>query len=291
MIDSTSHGSSLSNRAVSGFAISIATSMALESIFAPRQKPYDPSRPIPQRIDINKYQEIWINLFTLFRNISGAVDKEVFVSAAEEELKDVLLFELEIIESLFQVEGSGFCKPRFYFCTYDDLYLGRVNKFVKVRHDKTEYQKIFKAKLMKTMDLLVKERSDLFMFNTEIETKQRTNSLILTHVPHDYTSFHRFSKLDLLESHTGVLKPRYVWYTKYYPVGDMDLSHIPFHKKLLFIFGDKVLIQPMDIRLRRQIVDLAKRRQWTQLTTITKVDFDFNLDIKEPFVLEVLRSL
>ncbi len=71
----------------------------------------------------------------------------------------------------------------------------------------------------------------------------------------------------------------------------MDLSHLPFLRKLLLVMGDKVLIQPNDIRLRRQIVDISVKRNWTNMTTLEKINIDLELEIKEPFVLQLLKQL
>lgn len=287
----SSLGDSLDNRVISALPLSIATSLALESVFNPQLKPYDSKREAPDRIDISKYQEMWFNLWTLFRNISSAVNKPVFLHANEAELKDVLAFELEVIDSLFRNEGNGFCKPIYYFCNYIDLYTGHAGKNIKLRQDKTDFQKTFKYKLVSAIKLLIKDRPDIIQLNTVIKPVHKTKALMLSHVPHDLTNYPHFSKLDLIESNTGKLKHRSAWYTKYYPVGDRDLSHIPFNKKLLYVFGDRVLIQPSDIKLRRMIVDIADKRNWSPMVTVDKIIQDFTLEIKEPFVLKYLKEL
>jgi len=283
--------SALVDRVVSGFPLAIATSMAMESIFQPRQSPYDPERKIPNAVNVSKYQEIHINLATMFRNIVSSISKDAFINATEAELKDILLFEIEVIDSLFTIEGNGFCKPVYYFATYDSLYNYKICKTVKLRQDTTEAQKITKFKLMNTMKLLLKEDSKFKSLDCFIKPENRTDSLIMTHIPFDLLSYTNFNKLVLLESHTGIAKPRHLWYCKYYPVGDADLSHIPFNRKLLMVFGDRVLIQPNEMKLRRLIVEIANNRNWTAMTTESKILLDFSLDIKEPFVLDFLNKL
>ena len=68
-------GHSLYTRTISAFPISVGTSLALESLFAPRLETIDPERKF-ERVDVTKYSEVWINLSTLFRNIVGAVEKK-----------------------------------------------------------------------------------------------------------------------------------------------------------------------------------------------------------------------
>jgi hypothetical protein len=128
-------------------------------------------------------------------------------------------------------------------------------------------------------------------FNTTISPKGNVKALFLTHVPYDLTNYSNFEKLDLIESHTGVLKSRYEWYTKFYKLGDADLRIIPFYKKMLLVFGDRVVIQPSDIKLRRLILEVAQNRRWTQLTTVDKVMHDLELSIREPMVVDFIRSL
>src|SRR5574343_113330 len=114
-------GQTLNERAVSGFPVSIGTSLALESIFDSTQDPYDPERKIPQRIDVSNYQAFFVNISTLFRNLSSAVDKQAFLSATTGQLTATLEEEIEVITSLFQNEGGGVCKRIFYFSDHSKL--------------------------------------------------------------------------------------------------------------------------------------------------------------------------
>jgi len=291
MNQTTSPGDSLSNRTISAFPLSIGTSLSFESLFSPQLSPYDPNRPIPNNVNVSDYKEIWINLETLFRNINGAISKEAFLQSTEKEFKEVLEFEIEVINNLFNNEGMGICKPYYYYSTYDEIIKHPPHDSVRTRQDKTDFQKFYTFKLVKALELLFKGRDDLFKLSDIINPKAKVDALIISHIPYDLLSYVNFHRLDLLESHTGKLKPRHLWNTKYFPVGDSDLSMLPFCKKLLLIFGDKVLIQPSDIKLRKTIVDIAVKRKWTPMTTEAKMMLDFELEIKEPLVFQFLRSL
>ena len=283
-------GDSIHARAISAFPISIATSLAMESLFKPQLTPYDPDRQIPNIVDVTKYSEIWINAQTLFRNMVGAMNKEALMQTSETEFRDAILQEMEVINSLFQIEGQGLCKPRYYYCDYKHLYT-KTDKAIRFREDKTEGQKFLRYKLDVTMELLNKYTEDLRKFDSEVLPSSRSTSMILTHIPYDLLSSKRFTKLDLLESNTGRLKPRNMWYSKYYPIGDADMSIFPFTRKLLLVFGDKAQIQPSDMKLRKLIHEIAVKRKWTPATTSEKIKFDFELDIKEPYILEFLFKL
>jgi len=283
-------GDSLATRTISGFPLSIGTGLAMETLFAPRQQPYDPSRKVPDQVNLTEYQECWINLTTLFRNMIGAVNKEVFLTSSEGEFKDTLLMEMEVIDSLFQNEGGAQCKPRYYFCTYDTL-TKRTPQEIKFREDKTDAQKAVTFKMMRVLERLMKETEAAQRLDSGIKPPRRENALIVTHIAYDLVSYPAFNKLTLLESHTGRIKNRNQWYTKYHTVGTEDLSHMPFLRKLLLVFGDRVLIAPSEFKLRSQLLEIAHKRQWTNLTSEDKVMLDLSLEIKEPFVLKLLKSL
>lgn len=284
-------GYDINTRTISAFPLSIGTSLAFESLFDPKLDPYDPSRQIPERIDISKYQEIWINISTLFRNIVGAIDKSAVGKILPREYKSAIDFEIDVINNLFQIEGKGLCKPIYYFCDYKDIEAKLSIKGVTFRKDKTDNQKLYKQHLTETVKLISKSTDEIIITDHELKPKQRVSALIMTHVPYDLLSYTNFSKLDLLESHTGKLKPRYEWNTKYAPVGENDMNMLPFLRRLYLIFGDKILIHPSDYKLRKLILDIAHKRQWTPMTTEAKIIQDFEIEIKEPFVLQFIKKL
>lgn len=283
-------GDSLSTREISGFPLSLPTGLAFESLFRRTMPAYDPNRVIPNEVNVRSYQECWISISTLFRNMVGSIKKEVFHSTTELDFKDALETEIEVINGLFMNEGNGLCKPRFYYCTYDDL-REKLPQQVLLREDKTDTQKYMRLKHDKTLKLMMKATDEIFEFKSEIKPANRTTAIILTHHPYDLLSFKNFNKLDLLESNTGRLKGKHLWSTKYYPVGENDMSILPFMRKLLLIFGDRVQIQPSDYKLRKLILETARKYHWTAMTSKEKVLFDLSIEIKEPFVLDFIRKL
>lgn len=278
---------SVYDRLTSAFPISLPTALALESLFNPRTDRYDPERKVPQHIDVQKYRTIWINVLLLYRNLVAAMDKSTFLTAKADDLANVLDSDMEVITSLFHVEGLGVCEPIFYFCSYEDL--RRVDRRIRLREDVTELQKMFKSKFLQVVQI-VRSRRHIHMLNSDIPG-DRKNSLIMTHVPYDLLSYQFFNRLDLLESNTGKLKTRHEWNTKYYPVIGNDMSRLPFLKMLLLILGDKVLIHPSDIKLRRMVLDVGERRHWVQTTTVDKIKQDLESEIKDPYILQFLKSL
>lgn len=283
----------LIDRTTSGFPISIGTALAMESLFVPREDPYDPSRVIPEWIEVKNYKEIYISLSTLIRNMVGAMPRELLPMVKADHLVDVLEFEIEIINSLFENEGHNLCKPVYYYCTYEKLFTKKHHQAVRFRLDQTESQHFMTNLLKEAMRLFFfKHKQEGYIYtDSELKPKTSNASMILTHVPYDLLNYTNFQKLDLLESHTGKLKPRNMWYTKYYSVGKEELNTLPFLRKLLLIFGDSVLIQPMDIRFRRMILETSRNRRWTPLTSEEKVKFDLDLDIKERYLFDMFMHL
>lgn len=280
-------------RTTSAFPLSVGTSLALESVFQTNEPSIDPDRKIPQQIGLSNYSEFWINVSTLFRNLMGSLSKDQANAVNSHQLKSALIEEMEIITSLVKNEGMNQVKLIFYVCEYKKLY-SKESKFVVMRRNSTDNQKIYQALQDQSIELLLKElkQSDtLRVFDTEINQAgygNKKNALIITHAAYDLVSHNNFSKLDLLESHSGVLKPRSMFYTKY--TDGKDLSMIPFMKGLFPVFGDSTHFRSMDIRLRRELIELAKVNNWTQLTTIAKVKSNIE-NLKNKLYIDILKGV
>lgn len=282
-------GSRLTERTISGFPLSIGTSLAFESVFMPTLAPYDPNRVIPSRVKILDYQTLWINITTLFRNIVGAVDKQAFLNATIEELASTIEDELNVLNNLLSVEGKGLCRPSYYWSTYEEVERISVKGFM-MRHPTTDGQRYYDSKLKAVLKLLDKRSEEYIAFKGGVVPKTRDRSLIFTHQPYDLVKFSQFDKLDLIESHTGVLKSRSAWNTKYAPMAGQSFSNLPFHRKLLLVMGDKNLIKPFG-ELRKEVLVTAERGMWTPATTEDKVVFDFSRFCLNPYAVAVFKSL
>jgi hypothetical protein len=260
----------LSNRVISAFPVSIGTALALESIFDGRLPPYDPSRPIPQKVDITKYGKHYFNLVTLIRNIIGAVSDIKPLVANSLPLADTLSEELNTIQDIYQEGSKGKCEPIFFIPDYSNLNkLGR-DKIV-FRIPKTDKQLMEHSLIQSTIKTLMVKNSSLIYNKPKL--KGGRNVLITTHASVDLLNNKYFTKMDLLESHTGRLKTKKDWHTKYHPVGKAPKHMLPFIERLLYIFGDKSTIAPMSIKIRRDILDIATKTNWTPMTTEDKIKF------------------
>lgn len=279
---------SLAERTISGFPLSIGTSLAFESIFQSVLTPYDPQRKIPNEVKIIEYQQMWINVYTLFRNLAGSIDKELFLSTRPEEFAMTLNQEMEVIRSLLANEGLNLCQPVFYYATYKTVYT-KQHKNVLLRKDTTKNQLIAATKYQDTIvafNTIFPET--LLEIDYKLKPEKSVKALVLTHVPYDLLSHQYFKQLDLIESHTGILKSRATWYTKYYVVPNSNMSILPFNRRLLKIFGDHVMFAPQDIRLRREILNIADIRKWSPTTTDDKIIQDLQLSLKEHLIYQTI---
>ncbi len=286
-------GLALAGRAVSGFPLSVGTSHALESLFPPMQKPYDPERKIPNQVEVSRYQVCYINVTTLFRNLVSAIESKTFESIKPEDLLATLEEEIGVIDSLFQ-NNAPHCKVVYYYCNYKELkskLLRQTVKTVQLREPKTDNQLYYADIQARVLKGLEKHTDSVQVFDDGLCPKDYVDAIVITHLPYDLIHFNKFSSVDLLESNTGILKPRYLWYTKYNKMANVDLSHIPFHKKLLLCFGDKTMIQSTPAVLRKAITDCAAKHNWNAMTTEQKINLDMSLSIIDPFMAAAWKAL
>lgn len=283
---------SILTRAMSGFPLSVGTGLAFESLFEPRQQPIDMERIIPQKINITDYQSVWINLTTLFRNLFSSVVKEESAKILPHDWAEAMIQEIEFIQELISTESLSQTRTYFYISEYRDINgVVKQNSYYQLRQDNTLAQKQYTGLQNDTIELVLrhyKESDNFQIFSNLIKPKTRTKSLIITHVAYDLLSHASFVNLDLLESHTGVLKSKHVWYTKY--SGGKELTMMPFNKGLLMIFGDSQTFRPLDIRLRRAIIELAIEKHWTPVTTIAKIKSDLS-NMKQFYYAEVVKHI
>lgn len=282
--------SALSNRTMSAFPCSIATSLALESMFEGVQPPYDPLREIPQRIEVSDYSVCWINLMTLFRNIIGALPPKEEAGVMAGEVSDVLQFEVDLIRQLINQATQGQTKAVFYASNYKKL--EQKHPHAKLRTPQTEKQKQYKNLMELTLDDYFKQQpkgGDSRLFDLHLKPKpgEDKKCLILTHFAYDLLSEGEFEELDLIESHTGVLKKRSMWHTKL--LNGKDLM-IPLNACTLQVFGDSHTFSPQPMKLREQVVELSKKFRWHGATTKDRLIFSFNA-MNDKFAAMVLKDM
>lgn len=283
----------LVERVTSGFPLSVGTSQAFETLFAPTQKPYDPERKIPEAPDLTKFQSCYINLDTMFRNLVGALDKVQYQKAGYAAFLATIEEEIDVITQLFQ-SSANYCVPIFYHSTYEDL-RAKINSYhsdmVKLRVASTDNQRLYEDTRAKVINHLNRRSDKILKIKGALVPDRYESSIVLSHIPYDLVKYNKFNEIVLLESNTGVVKTRAEWYTKFYKHPSSTLENIPFNEKTLQIFGDRVLIAPMKISIRDTLLGVADQRKWTSLTTMEKMDLDISLSVRDPAFVAAWRIL
>ena len=261
--------------------IAIATSLAFEGLSG--NHPDSPS-------GINntqKYKQVWINVKTLYRNIYNAIEiPERFTLNGITELSEILLAEVEYIKGMLAEDNV---KALFYHNNLDNI--KSKYKHATIREDKTPKQILFTSvyNQIGKMIFLKNKFPDLQIFDNRIKPTIQEPSLMLTHMPLDLFSYHNFIQpLHLLESHTGVVKERNLWYTKYYD--GKELSNIPFREDLIQFFGDKESIVPYAKKTRNAIIEIANKYNWTQITSLDKINYGINQS-KDDYLKTIWRDV
>lgn len=277
----------VSLREMGQFPLSIPTSLALEGAIGiyPEKETYVNVLP--------EYDEMWINLRTLFRNLMGSMKSEEAAQATPTPVAQALLQEMEQLESIVKEKSAGRIKLVFYVSNYR----GMEQKYPRayIRKDSTPKQvirtEIQKKAIQHLLDLLKEQGGhDVRVFEQKLKTAKPTKALIITHFAYDLFVYPQFAQLDLLESHTGVIKPKSQWYTKY--VDGKTLPMIPFREDLIQIFGDAETFSPWPIKHRRQLIELAEKHHWTQVTTSALIKYNLELLHRtEPHLADTVKDM
>lgn len=251
----------LAARQVGQFPVSIATSLALEGAFG-----IHPDRPEVSPAPISTYQNLWINVRTLMRNLLGSLPPDVADKFMPGYFRLAIPQELAFIESEVIRRTDGLVSTVCYMADHSDIKRVLPGALLKTANTpKQKFQEMLEREGLRQLA----EDMDLRKTRTEIDGRQR-KAMLITHHPVDLLSRYNFRHLDLLESHTGIIKDPSQWYTKL--SGGRELPPLPFNKFTVSLFGDNSqLLQGQPLKLRRQILDIAERDRWTAITTIDKI--------------------
>lgn len=246
----------LTTRPMSGFPLSIASSLAMESIFDPIQPVFDEAREVEKIKDLSIYSLFVINTTTLLRNIIESIKFAEFMTISRKDVYDCLLEEIEFLTNFFAMNNLS---VKFYVHTYQYV-KDNYEKTDRLRKSSTDKQYYLDGVYKYCLDQLRKE-DDVQVFHKNISYSREDSVLLFTHVPFDLLSHSNFMRLDLLESHTGHVKTRKDWWSKYYPVPKEDMSFLPFHEYLLCdIFGDRHMFKPADLAKRNDYIRMLRKR-------------------------------
>ncbi|WP_144106648.1 hypothetical protein [Paraburkholderia sp. BCC1886] len=277
----------ISARAVGQYPVSISTSLALEGAFG-----IHPDLPPVKSAPILEYEQLFVNMRTLFRNFLGAMDKVSGAMVSPDEIAITLNEEMEQITEIVNEGSNGRCKPVFYLSKYKGM--AQAYPYAAFRVDSTDRMKANAVILKQTMALIAQQNRDrddpILIFDRKLtpEKVPAPKTLIITHHAYDLLSYRAFRSLSLLESHTGRIKDRALWYTKY--SNGRELAQIPFREDLIQVMGDGETFRTLDPKLRKEVLELATRFNWSAVTTSDRIRFcaDF---IKDAPKRDLFKSL
>jgi hypothetical protein len=142
--------------------------------------------------------------------------------------------------------------------------------------------------LKDTVKLLTEHAKDRFVLYDDKFPSVGSDTLLVTHIAHDLLMLTSPNHMHLLESHTGKIKPKTLWYTKFY--NGKGLAMIPFCKEMLQLFGDRVTFHPLDTGLRKAVMEVATKRNWSASTTRERQILGIE-DIRNPAYILKLKKL
>lgn len=252
----------ISQRETGKLNLSIGTSLAIEGILGINdnliiQKPYP----------IFKCDELWINVKTLIRNIFQSIPTKERERIQYSDYQETLYEELNSIVDLIHRETNGHVWIRFYYPSHRSIKSRYPN--IQLRGT-TSKNSLALAKIEQwVMDgSFNKPPHAIEQINLDIDANNQV--LIMTHQPIDLLHIRNNTSLGLVESHTGLVKSSYQWYTKL--KGCSREPRIPFNHITMQIFGDSgEEIQPANIRVRQELLNLSETDKWTQNTSVTNI--------------------
>jgi hypothetical protein len=277
----TQIANSADQRTLGYLPLSVPTALAIERLCGIHPDfPDEMNRP-PMRA----YKEVWVNLRTLFRNCLGSMSKDIAERISSTELAQILYEEMGIIPDMLQHYVGYPIKVTYYFSNLNQL--ERKYPEAELRKDSTPKQHHNHNRLQDVIKIFLAECKDQFLLFDDLPPGVAVKTIILTHIAYDLLAEKRFGELHLIESHTGRIKPKALFSSKYYE--GKSLSMIPFTEELLQIFGDLDTFSPLDHRLRKAIVAIAEKRQWHALTTRARIIDNLN-ELQNPaHLLKVKR--
>lgn len=251
-------------RALGGLNISAGTSLAFESMLLEKASS-----------GINSYL---INIRTLIRNARGAFQED----SEKNDVQRVTLGVKDDIEKIAAFLNTLHNGKAIEFILYCPSYKGLKSKFPKalLKEPTKEKQKLT-AKIEEEVAKKVCEQLGSVVKITDCNLPAFSgNGVILSHHTVDLVLTNSQTRLYLLESYTGNLKPYTKWYTKL-TGKDEELFNLPLNTLTIQIFGDKAVnFMSMDQTKKDLVKDLALKGKWSSATTMSRVRSSIELYAK-----------
>lgn len=289
----------LLSRTMGHFALSIATSLALEVTLGTGTAPEEKPTTVNELI---KFDEVWFNLRTLARNIYNAVPASDKDAITEHDIATALDQEMTALMELSQSMCGS--KPFVFYVSHNHD-IAKKMKHALLRQPTTIKQihqaecindgiKIFlktirkREKELKSNPAHQDYESPVHEHDFSVKPKERKKVAVLTNHTLDLLFHEKFKQLTLLESHTGTLKNRDRWYTKFF--NGRELDFIPFNAATLQFFGDTEVFKPYKAEVRAELLEIGKARNWNPMTTDERFLFSLSMS-KNRFLTDTAKDM
>lgn len=240
-------------RDVGALGMSVGTSLAFEGEY---------------QSEIVTADSLLFNLRTLIRNAYSAF------SAATPTTKDVIAAVKDDIVKIGKwVEEHRGTRPismTIYYPSYKGLKreYGKADLWEPTKENQLAY-----AKLVEEVGKSLCDEYKTLIKQTDCDFPNFSGTgVVMTHHVVDLTMTSAVTRLYLLESHTGKLKPYTEWYTKL--TGGNELFYIPFNHLTIQVFGDKSTnFKSSKFALKNMVKQMAQSSKWTSATSYERVKF------------------
>lgn len=218
---------------------------------------------------IKNADTIIFNIFTLIRNAHDAYEKDDAGMTDPKQLADDVSSDLRLLGEFLEKMRKS--RP-VHMIVYRSDYTKLTSMFPhgSVWEAKTDKQKAYATLVRKTADLLDKQYGKMIVQTKAAVPDHAGNGVVMTHHVVDLTAVTGVSRLSLLESYTGVVKPFTLWYTKL--TGGSELHYMPFNRLTIQVFGDNSTNFKASSRGIKELVKkLAVDHRWTSATTMSRI--------------------
>lgn len=241
------------DRTLSSLPISVGTGLAIESLV---------------QDNLAKYSSVLFNIRTIFRNAlsaysieNGLPSVDMLVTSMEEDM-------VAIAEVLSATRLTTHINLIFYQPTYKGIKsMFPLAKLKLIGESKSTKQQLLIEELrVKATDKIINRFDKIIIKNDVLIPNFNGNGLVLTHHPVDLATAHAYTRLKLLESHTGAIKPYSEFYTKL--TSSSELTNIPLNKLTIQVFGDRATnFYSLSIKLKEVVKNLAGKTNWSTAST------------------------
>lgn len=205
-----------------------------------------------------------INLRTLVRNVHNAYSSDDPLANDMDSLSAALLEDVKIIaSSLAEISPRKAVHVEVYYPSYKSM----KSKFphADLWTPRTDKQKALNTLLEGVAKAFIKEYPSLVTLTDCGMPDFKGKGLVITHHVVDLVLTDAWSRLNLLESQTGAVKPYLMWYTKLTGSGN---ENIPLNRMTIQVFGDKSTnFFGQKAGIKKLVKDLAEKANWTSATT------------------------